>query len=186
MTYTTSLTKTKAAHYDLPGIKDMVPNIWRPVKVAFDKYAKWVTRVDIMKKHGYGYLREIEVRRVDDNRLTNLLGDDVVDFAIALKMFTRSLVIQKRVKDLQLGVKSYQKKINVTNPSTIRPDLKKRYPYTPYQDPQGFIYVDSLERNWLMHSYKLYKFNDGTLTRLLTSLEDITKNIHMKYLPKRR
>nr|GEZ89324.1 hypothetical protein [Tanacetum cinerariifolium] len=144
MTYTTSLTKTKAAHYDLPGIKDMVPNIWRPVKVAFDKYAKWVTRVDIMKKHGYGYLREIEVRRVDDNRLTNLLGDDVVDFAIALKMFTRSLVIQKRVKDLQLGVKSYQKKINVTNPSTIRPDLKKRhhqeYPHeVPAKEKMKFL-----------------------------------------------
>ncbi|GKC68518.1 hypothetical protein Tco_1101116, partial [Tanacetum coccineum] len=27
MTYTTSTTKTKAAKYDLPGIKDMVPNI---------------------------------------------------------------------------------------------------------------------------------------------------------------
>ncbi|GJZ00189.1 hypothetical protein Tco_0517618 [Tanacetum coccineum] len=38
----------------------------------------------------------------------------------------------------------------------------------------------------LMRSDKLYKFSDGTLTRLLTLLEDITKNIHMEYLPKRR
>ncbi|GKG39345.1 hypothetical protein Tco_0463490, partial [Tanacetum coccineum] len=51
--------------------------------------------------------------------------DDVADFAIALRMFTRSLVIQKRVEDLQLGVESYQKKINVTKPDTTRPDLKK-------------------------------------------------------------
>nr|GEV73781.1 hypothetical protein [Tanacetum cinerariifolium] len=41
MTYTTSLTKTKAAQYDLLGIKDMVPNIWSPVKVAYDKHALW-------------------------------------------------------------------------------------------------------------------------------------------------
>ncbi|GJY66460.1 hypothetical protein Tco_0468698 [Tanacetum coccineum] len=41
MTYTTSLTKTKAAHYDVPGIEDMVPNIWSPVKVAYDKHALW-------------------------------------------------------------------------------------------------------------------------------------------------
>nr|GFC19952.1 hypothetical protein [Tanacetum cinerariifolium] len=41
MTYTTSTTKTKAARYDLPGIKDMVPNIWSPIKVAYDKYALW-------------------------------------------------------------------------------------------------------------------------------------------------
>ncbi|GKF21619.1 hypothetical protein Tco_0070257 [Tanacetum coccineum] len=41
MTYTTSLTKTKAAQYDVPGIEDMVPNIWVPVKVAYDKHALW-------------------------------------------------------------------------------------------------------------------------------------------------
>nr|GEX69443.1 hypothetical protein [Tanacetum cinerariifolium] len=112
--------------------------------------------------------------------------DDVADFAIALKMFTRSLVNQKRVEDLQLGAESHQKKINVTRPDTVRPDLQKTHPYTPYQDAKGFIYVNSLERNRLMHSDELYKFSDGTLTRLLTSLEDITKNIYMKYLPKRR
>ncbi|GKF89632.1 hypothetical protein Tco_0263595, partial [Tanacetum coccineum] len=39
MTYMTSTTKTKAAQYDLPGIEDMVPNIWSLVKVAYDKYA---------------------------------------------------------------------------------------------------------------------------------------------------
>ncbi|GKA47220.1 hypothetical protein Tco_0740103 [Tanacetum coccineum] len=114
-----------------------------------------------MRKHGYGYLEEIVVRRADNalcrfkegdfprlqindiqdmlilvvqNRLTNLSWDDVADFTIALRMFTRSLVIQKRVDALR----------------------------------------------------ELYKFSDGTLTRLLSSLEDITKNIDLEYLPKRR
>ncbi|GKE61942.1 hypothetical protein Tco_1512309 [Tanacetum coccineum] len=32
MKYKTSTTKTKAAKYDLPGIEDMVPNIWSPAK----------------------------------------------------------------------------------------------------------------------------------------------------------
>ncbi|GKB59363.1 integrase, catalytic region, zinc finger, CCHC-type containing protein [Tanacetum coccineum] len=113
-------------------------------------------------------------------------GDDVAEFAIALRMFTRSLVIQKRVKDLQLGVESYQKKINVTKPDTTRPDLKKRHPYTPYKDPQGFIYVDDHKRNRLTRSDELYKFSDGTLTRLLSSVKDITKNINMECLSKRR
>nr|GEZ43512.1 hypothetical protein [Tanacetum cinerariifolium] len=87
-----------------------------------------MTRVEIMRKHRYGYLREFE------NRLTNLLDDDVFNFAIALRMFTRSIVIQKRVEDLQLAVESYQKKINVTKPETTRPGIKKKDPYTPYQD----------------------------------------------------
>ncbi|GJY07845.1 hypothetical protein Tco_0374899 [Tanacetum coccineum] len=38
MTYTTSTAKTKAAKYDLPGIGDIVLNIWSHVKVAYDKY----------------------------------------------------------------------------------------------------------------------------------------------------
>ncbi|GJR44179.1 hypothetical protein Tco_1312282 [Tanacetum coccineum] len=172
-----------------------------------------VTHVSVMRKHRYGYLEEIVVRRADNalykfkegdfprlrindiedmlilmvqNRLTNLSGDDVANFALALRMFTRSLVILKRVEDLQLGVESYQKKINVTKPDTTRPDLRKRQPYTPYKDPQGFIYVDEYKRNRLMRSNELYNFSDGTLTRLLSSLEDITKNIDMEYLPKRR
>ncbi|GJS03405.1 hypothetical protein Tco_0319913 [Tanacetum coccineum] len=88
-------------------------------------------------------------------------------------MFTRSLVIQKRVEDLQLGVESYQKKINVTKPKTTKPDIRKRDPYTSYQDPQGFIYVDNLGRNRLMRSDKLYKFSDRTLSGLRTSLDDL-------------
>ncbi|GJW19471.1 hypothetical protein Tco_0026907 [Tanacetum coccineum] len=91
MTYTTSLTKTNAAQYDL-----LENNIW----------------------------------------LTNLSGDDISDFAMALRMFTRSLVIQKR--------------------------------------------------NRLMRSDELYKFSDRTLTGIQTSLDDITKNILMECLPKRR
>ncbi|GJT18828.1 hypothetical protein Tco_0877534 [Tanacetum coccineum] len=81
-----------------------------------------VTRAEVMRKHGYGYLREIEVRRADNdlytfkegdflrlrindikdmlilivqNRLTKLAGDDVSNFVKALRMFTRNMVIQK-------------------------------------------------------------------------------------------
>ncbi|GJU94813.1 hypothetical protein Tco_1319569 [Tanacetum coccineum] len=214
MTYTTSTTKTKAAQYDLSGIEDMVPNIWSPVKAAYDKYVLWgishwreqcnsfyafargmqsrgdvysikhilaVSHVSVMRKYGYGYLEEIVVRRAEDALYRFKEGDDVADFAIALRMYTRSLVIQKRVEDLQLGVESCQKKINVTKPDTKRLDLRKRHPYTPYKDPQRFIYVDDFGRNRLMRSDELYKFSDGTLTRLLSSLEDITKNIDMTF-----
>ncbi|GJR27569.1 hypothetical protein Tco_1103801 [Tanacetum coccineum] len=193
MTYTTSSTKTKTAQYDLSGIEDMVPNIWSPVKVAYDRYALWGISHWREQHSSKGDFPRLWINDIEDmlilvvqNRLINLSGDDVADFAIALRMFTRSLVIQKRVEDLQLGVESYQKKINITKPDTTRLDLRKRHPYTPYKDPQGFIYVDDYKRNRLMRSDELHKFSDGTLTRLLSSLEDITKNIDMKYLPKRR
>nr|GEZ07361.1 hypothetical protein [Tanacetum cinerariifolium] len=37
--YTASTTKSKAERYELKGIEDMVPNLWSPVKVVYDKYA---------------------------------------------------------------------------------------------------------------------------------------------------
>ncbi|GJS78486.1 hypothetical protein Tco_0728367 [Tanacetum coccineum] len=56
MTYTTSITKTKAAQYDLLGIEDMVQNIWVPVKVAYDKYALWgISHWREQRKTFYGY-----------------------------------------------------------------------------------------------------------------------------------
>ncbi|GJT37457.1 hypothetical protein Tco_0937322 [Tanacetum coccineum] len=127
---------------------------WREQRKSFYAYARGiqsrgdvystkrilaVTHVKVMRKHGYGYLEDIVVRRADNvlyrfkegnfprilindiedmlilvvqNRLTNLSGDDVADFAIALRMFTRSLVIQKRVEDLQLGASFFARRHN--------------------------------------------------------------------------
>ncbi|GKA42316.1 hypothetical protein Tco_0734976 [Tanacetum coccineum] len=52
---------TKAAQYDLPGIKDMVPNIWSPVKVAYDKHAIWgISHWRDQRKTFYGYARGLE------------------------------------------------------------------------------------------------------------------------------
>ncbi|GKB32584.1 hypothetical protein Tco_0871985 [Tanacetum coccineum] len=125
MTYATSIAKTKAAQYDLPGIEDMTfYGYARGLESTHDVYSTKhilaVTRVNVMRKHGYGYLREIEVRRADNdlytfkeghfprlrindikdmlilivqNKFTNISGDDVSDFAITLRMFTRSMVI---------------------------------------------------------------------------------------------
>ncbi|GJZ66118.1 hypothetical protein Tco_0622814 [Tanacetum coccineum] len=71
--YSTSITKTKTATYELKWIEDLVPNLWSFIKV----------------------------------------------------------------EDLQLGVESYQKKLNLTKPDSYKSDLKNRTAYTTYSDPQG-------------------------------------------------
>ncbi|GJZ94624.1 hypothetical protein Tco_0666827 [Tanacetum coccineum] len=147
-TYTMSITKTKAARYEIEGIEDMVPTLWSPTKVGYDKDASkgikhwgeghklWhksqlnkfskhnvystkkilgVKSVSVQKLHGYGHLEGIVVKRADHN-LFHLTDSDIVDFIVALRMFTRSLVFKKLVEDLQLGVESYQKKLNITPP----------------------------------------------------------------------
>ncbi|GKB55326.1 hypothetical protein Tco_0906079 [Tanacetum coccineum] len=158
--YTTSTTKTKAAKYDnIKGIEDMVPTLWSPVKVSYDKFAMKrtiaVTHVKVMKWYDYGYLEEIIVRREDQTlhklkegdfpklnlrdiedlllllvqkKFSNLEKNVIFDLNVALRMFTRRIIILKRVEDLQLGVESYQKKLNITKPKTFRSDISKITP----------------------------------------------------------
>ncbi|GJT41324.1 hypothetical protein Tco_0941189 [Tanacetum coccineum] len=141
-----------------------------------------VTRLTIMKKYDYGHLKEIEVRRDDQQlytfkecdfkrlrlqeiedvllllvqqKLTNLTINEWYDLNVALSMFTRWIVIQRQVEDLQL-------------------------------DPHGIIYVDQFKRKRLMRTDELNKFSDGTLNDVRTALHDITAGIRMEYLPMRK
>nr|GFD03051.1 hypothetical protein [Tanacetum cinerariifolium] len=103
-----------------------------------------------MEWHDYKHLDWISIRRDDDQiykfkegdfkrlrlqdiedillllvqgKLSNLTVEERLAFNVSLRMFTRSIVIKRRVKDLQLGVESYQKKLNLTKPDTYRTDL---------------------------------------------------------------
>ncbi|GJT85016.1 hypothetical protein Tco_1066733 [Tanacetum coccineum] len=116
-------------------------------------------------------------------KLTNLNVEERIAFNVSLRMFTRSVVIQRRVEDLQLGVESYQKKLNLTKPDTYRSNLRRRDAYTPYSDPRGFIYENKDKKNRLMRIDELHKFSDGTLDDVRTALNDRLKGIRMEYLP---
>nr|GEY09866.1 hypothetical protein [Tanacetum cinerariifolium] len=91
--------------------------------------------------------------------------------------------VNRRVEDLQLGVESYQKKLNLTNLDSNRSDLKHKEAYTAYSNPRGFIYQNKDKRNRLMRINELHKFSDGTLTDVRTDLDDRLKGIRMQYLP---
>ncbi|GJY34123.1 hypothetical protein Tco_0418592 [Tanacetum coccineum] len=172
-----------------------------------------VTRLSIMKKYDYGHLEEILVRREDQElytfregdfprlrlqdikdmllllvqqKLSNLTIDERYDLNVALRMFTKRIVIQRRVEDLQLGVKSYQKKLNLTKPDSYRSNLRNKTAYTSYSDPHGTIYVDQFGRKRLMRADELYKFIDGTLNDVRSALHDIVSRIRMEYIPKKK
>ncbi|GJU71939.1 hypothetical protein Tco_1263344, partial [Tanacetum coccineum] len=116
-------------------------------------------------------------------KLTNLTIEERLAFNVSLRMFTRSVVIQRRVEDLQLGVESYQKKLNLTKLDTYRSYLKRREAYTAYSNPRGFIYQNKDKKNRLMRIDELHKFSDGTLNDVRTALNDHLKEIQMKYPP---
>nr|GEZ30731.1 elongation factor 1-alpha [Tanacetum cinerariifolium] len=121
---------------------------------ALDVYSKRriiaITDLKIMEWHNYKYLDWIS--------LSNLIVEERFAFNVSLRMFTRSIIIQRRVKDLQLGVKRYQKRLNLT-----KPDMDKK--------------------NRLMRIDEFHKFSDGTLNDVRNALDDRLKGIRMQYLP---
>ncbi|GJV08578.1 hypothetical protein Tco_1346234 [Tanacetum coccineum] len=152
--YTTSITKTKATRYEFSK-----HDIYSPLKILS------VVSVKVNKLQGYGYLEEIVdmLLLVVQHKLFHLDGDVIVDLAVALRTFTRSLIIKKRVKDVQLGVESYQNKLNITKPQKDFPTISAKEPYTPSFDPPGVIYEDLRNHKRLMRADELFKFSDGTL-----------------------
>nr|GEU68672.1 hypothetical protein [Tanacetum cinerariifolium] len=172
---TISITKIKATRYELQFIKEMIPNIWIPVKVAYDKdvargISHWgpkrqlfnrshinrfskhdiyfimkilsVVSVKVDKQFRYGYLQEKVVRRAD-----------------------QKLYVQRRVEHVQLGVESYQKKLNVTPPQKEFPGISAKESYTTSYDLKGVVYLNSGKRKRLIVILLSIHSDDGNPTR---------------------
>nr|GEV68155.1 uncharacterized mitochondrial protein AtMg00810-like [Tanacetum cinerariifolium] len=197
--YTTSVTKTKFYGFDVN---------WESARDVYSKRRIIaVTELKIVEWHSYKHLDWITVRQDDDKlykfkqgdfkrlriqdikdmllllvqgKLTNLTVEERFAFNVSLWMFTRSIVIQRRVEDLQLGVESYQKRLNLTKPDTYRSDLKREEAYTAYSNPRRFIYQNKDKKNRLMRIHELHKFSDGTLTDVRTALDDRLKGIRIR------
>nr|GEY57168.1 hypothetical protein [Tanacetum cinerariifolium] len=161
--YTTSVTKTKAEDYghikwieDLGRKRQQFYGFAVNRESALDVYSKRriiaVTVLKIVEWHNHKHLDWIS--------LSNLTVEERFAFNVSLRMFTRSIVIQRRVQDLQLGVKIYQKRLNLTKPNTYRSDLKRREAYTAYSNLRGFIYQNKDKKNRLMWIDELHKYHN--------------------------
>nr|GEV41991.1 hypothetical protein [Tanacetum cinerariifolium] len=133
-----------------------------------------VIELQIVEWHNYKHLDWITVRRDDEKiykfkegdfkrlciqdiedmllllvqgKLTNLTVEEHFVFNVSLRMFTRSIIIQWHVEDLQLGVKSYQKKLNLTKPNAYRSNIKRKEAYTAYSNLRGLIYQNKDKQN---------------------------------------
>nr|GEZ78463.1 hypothetical protein [Tanacetum cinerariifolium] len=186
--YTTSVTKTKAADYrHIKWIEDLVPRtMWIQEPIDYDKHALWgrriiaVTELKIVEWHSCKHLEWITVIR-DDDKLYKFKEGDYK--RLRIQDIEDMLLLLRRVEDLQLGVKSYQKRLNLTKPDTYWSDLKHNEAYTAYSNLRGFIYQNKDKKNRLMRIDELHKFSDGTLTDVRTALDDPLKGIRMRYLP---
>ncbi|GJS26033.1 hypothetical protein Tco_0486653 [Tanacetum coccineum] len=168
-----------------------------------------VKSVSVNKLHGYGHLEEIMVKREDrqlynfkdgdfvdlhlndikdtlllvvQHKLFHLNDSDIVDFIVAFCMFTRSLVIEKRVEDLQLGVESYQKKLNITAPHKTFPEIEFKELYTPSYNLPGKVW-DEIHHRVL--DFRL-GYNDEMSRRKWTAIDRKRSQLMDKQMRERR
>ncbi|GJX56342.1 hypothetical protein Tco_0286239 [Tanacetum coccineum] len=115
------------------------------------------------------------------HKLFHLNENDIIDFIVALRMFTRSLIIKRRVEDLQLGVESNQKKLNITPPHQTFLEIEFKELYTPSYKPPGVIYEDLVKQKRVIRADELYKFSDGTLKKVQDELHHIILDFCLGY-----
>ncbi|GJR92108.1 hypothetical protein Tco_0216119 [Tanacetum coccineum] len=147
LTYTTSITKTKAARYEIKGIEDMVRKFSKH-NVYSTKAIIGVKSVSVKKLHGCGHLEEIVVKG-SDQQLYKFKEGDFVDLHM------------NNIKDMLLLV--VQHKLFHLDGSDIVDFIVVLQPYTPSYDPPGIVYEDLNKQKRVLRADELYKFSEGTL-----------------------
>ncbi|GKA80723.1 hypothetical protein Tco_0787415 [Tanacetum coccineum] len=173
-------------------------------KVYSDKRIIYVVRGVVTKKWGYGLLTSIVVRRSDkkeyefnyanmsrlslndvedmyllevQDKLYHLHSDFEKDFINALLLFIKRVVIQNRVEDIQLGVESYQRTLNLTKPKLCFEGIDQTIPYTMSGIKKGVVYLNQHNIKSLMKLNEVNKFCDGRLLKIHDNLlEMVNKN----------
>ncbi|GKB79266.1 putative reverse transcriptase domain-containing protein [Tanacetum coccineum] len=117
-------------------------------------------------------------------QLNHLSGADKVHLFNVVNLWIRNIVIRKRVEDLQLGIESYQTKLNLTQPDWDASDFLFKEDYTIVSKPRAVIYRDRNEQKKMMRETKVHKFSDCTLNRILDKLDHMVKDFKVvKYNP---
>ncbi|GJV68298.1 copia protein [Tanacetum coccineum] len=165
-----------------------------------------VISVKVFEKYKYNYLREIILRRADykeykilekdfknlhpndfedlfllniQEKLNHLPKTDKFSLHTAVNMWIRNLVIRNRMGDLQLGIESYQTKINLERPNWDAADYYFKEDYTIVPKPRAVVYRDKNDQRKLMRLNELHNFSDGTLTRVIEKLDHMVKDFHL-------
>ncbi|GJU70212.1 hypothetical protein Tco_1256471 [Tanacetum coccineum] len=147
-----------------------------------------VTSLKIMQLFGYSHLEEIKVQIQDDQlykfregNFKKLHRQDIEDMLLLLTYYHSRTYGRSTT-----GSRKLPEEVNLSRPDAYHSDLRRMTPYTAYPDIHGIIYQDDIDRNCLMRTDELHKFNDDTLNHVCTALNDIATRIQMEYLPKRK
>nr|GEV01505.1 hypothetical protein [Tanacetum cinerariifolium] len=131
-----------------------------------------VVRIKVFSMYGYDYMKKIVLRRADLNEhviaerdfkylypsdfeylyllnlqcyLNHLPLKDKKILTTTVNQWIRHLVIRQRVKDFQLGIKSYQTQLNLTKPQWDAMGFEYKHDYTIIDSSRAVIFWDKYE-----------------------------------------
>ncbi|GKB07306.1 hypothetical protein Tco_0835590 [Tanacetum coccineum] len=159
--------------------------------------------------HEHKFITEIVARRANDCIVSitepdykNLNKNDIEDIYLlimngkvpdyadtgllwSLSVFIRSSVIWERVHDFQLGIESYQQKVNLTAPTMTFPGIEEYEVFSIVYEPvHGIIYKNSKKEKRVMRHSEIHKFCDATLMRVLEGLKSYNNDVKYGYVQK--
>ncbi|GKE22312.1 hypothetical protein Tco_1433824 [Tanacetum coccineum] len=145
-----SISKLKATYYPDFGLEELTPSLW--IKSEHD--------YDISATYG---------------NLNHQSGADKIALFNAFNLWIRNIVIRHHVEDLQLGIESYQTRLNLTQPRWDASDFLFKEDYTIVYKPRAIIYRDRNNQKKMMRENEVNRFSNATLTRILEQLDHMVK-----------
>ncbi|GKA20021.1 hypothetical protein Tco_0699936 [Tanacetum coccineum] len=113
-----------------------------------------------------------------------IMNGKVLDYAEtgllwSLSVFIRSSVIWETVHDFQLGIESYQQKVNLTAPTISFLGVEKHKMFSIIYEPvHGIIYKNSKKEKRVMRHLEIHKFCDATLNTELEGLKSYSNDVN--------
>ncbi|GJW16700.1 hypothetical protein Tco_0024136 [Tanacetum coccineum] len=171
--YTTYITKHYPARYYIQDSRIDFFKAEMSTRIEGDVYSDlnelFFTDLPILSLND---VEDMYLRQVQD-KLHHLLSEFVKDFNNALLLFIRRVMIQNRVKDIQLGVESYQQTLNLTKPMMLFEGIDQRIPFTITTTHKGVVYLNQHNVKSLMRLSEVKKFYDATLEKIQENLIDM-------------
>ncbi|GJX59766.1 hypothetical protein Tco_0291156 [Tanacetum coccineum] len=126
--------------------------------------------------HEHKFITEIVARRANE-----CIVPDYAETCLlwSLLVFIRSSVIWERVHDFQLGIESYQHKVNLIVPIISFPGIEKHKMFSIIYEPvHGIIYKNNKKEKRVMRHSEIHKFCDATLNKVLEGLKSYNNDVN--------
>nr|GEX12222.1 retrovirus-related Pol polyprotein from transposon TNT 1-94 [Tanacetum cinerariifolium] len=181
--------KKRLSKSDLEGpeFKVLVPDVSKPLPLGGPPGQIVIHRADYNE---YNILeanfKNLHLNDFEDlyllhlqGKLNHLLGPDKVHLYNAINLWIKNTVIRQCVGDLQLSIKNYQIKLNLTEPRWDALNFLFKEDYTIISKPRAVIYKDRNDQKKMLRENEVHKFSDGTSIRVLHNLDHMVKDFRL-------